>query len=150
MITIFLLAIAGAIIAGVLGTFWYSPKTPMGKIHMKCVGFDKLSAEEQKKKMEEAKPTMWKKYLGQMILSFLTAFSVVFIVTLSVKNGLPLSMALIFVVANWLCFMVPIIGSGMLWSTNCDGKVAWQQFFSDIFLNLVTILLIAVLTSFFV
>lgn len=149
MITIFLLAIVGAIIAAAVGTFWYSPSTPMGKIHMKYLGFDKLSADEQKKKMEEAKPTMWKMYTGQMILSFLTSLAVVFIVTMSVKNGVSLGLAIGFILINWLCFMVPIIGSAILWS-NCDKKLAWQKFFSDIFSNLVILLLIAVLTSFFI
>ena len=149
MITIFLLAIVGAIIAAVVGTFWYSNATPMGKIHMQYLGFDKLSDEEQKNKMKEAKPMMVKMYAMQMALSFLTAFSVVFIVTMSVRNGLPFLFAIGFVLMNWLCFMVPTIGSGILWS-NCDRKIAWKKFFSDILSNLVTLLLTAFVTSFFI
>lgn len=148
MITIFLLAIAGAVIAAVVGTFWYSGATPMGKIHMASLGFDKLSKEEQKQKMEEAKPMMPKMYAGQMLLSFLTAFAVVFITIMSVRNGVPFKLALGFVVLNWLCFVVPIIGSGILWS-NCDRKLAWKKFFLDIFSNLLTLVLIAILASFF-
>lgn len=149
MITIFLLSIAGAVIAAIVGTFWYSNSTIMGKIHMQYLGFDKLSDDEKKKKMEEAKPMMFKMYIGQMILSFLTAFAVVFIVMMSVQNGVPLLMAVGFVVMNWLCFMVPVIGSAILWS-NCDRNIAWKKFFSDILSNLVILILIAFLTSFFV
>ncbi len=148
ILTIVLLALGGAVLSAVVGTFWYSQNTPMGRIHMQSLGFDKLSVEEQKEKIKEAKPQMPKMYLGQMILSFLTSFAVVFIVTMSMKNGLTLSMALSFVVLNWLCFMVPIIGSGILWS-NCDRKIAWKKFFSDIFCNLVIVLLIAFFASLF-
>jgi len=147
--TIFLLAIAGAIIAAVVGTFWYSNATPMGRIHMRSLGFDALSEEEQKRKIEEAKPMMPKMYAAQMALSFLTALAVVFIVTMSMQNGITFALAMGFVVFNWLAFMVPIIGSGILWS-NCDRKLAWKKFFSDIFANLVTVLLIALMASLFV
>jgi hypothetical protein len=146
--TIFLLSLFGTIISAVIGTIWYSDKTPMGRIHMRYLGFDTLSKEEQKKKIEEAKPKMMKMYLAQMGLSLLTTLAVTFIVTTSLKNGLPLLLALGFVAMNWLCFMVPIIGSGILWS-NCDRKIAMKKFFSDIFANLVTVLVVALIASFF-
>ncbi|MEN9614130.1 MAG: hypothetical protein RLZZ347_437 [Candidatus Parcubacteria bacterium] len=146
MITIVLLAVGGAIIAAVVGTFWYSGMTPMGKLHMRALGFDTLSVEEQKKKMEEAKPKMKKMYAGQMALSFLTAFSVVFVMITGIRNGLSPWLALGFVIMNWLCFIVPTIGSGILWS-NCDRTIAWKKFFSDILSNLVTVLLTALLAS---
>lgn len=149
MLTVTLLAIAGAVISAVVGTLWYSGSTPMGKIHMQSMGFYNLSKEEQMKKMEEAKPEMPKMYGAQFVLSLLTSFAVVFIIQMSVENGVPFLMALGFVLFNWLCFMVPIIGSGILWS-NCDKKIAWKKFFYDIGSNLVTVLLIAFLTSFFV
>lgn len=149
MITIFVLSLVGAVVAAVVGTIWYSNATPMGKIHMRYLGFDKLSDEEKKQKMQEAKPMMLKMYAGQLVLSFLTAFSVVFITTMSMKNGLPFRFALGFVVMNWLCFMVPIIGSGILWS-NCDRAIAWKKFFSDIFSNLVTVIIIALIAKLFV
>ena len=149
MLTILLLSLAGTVIAAILGTVWYSNKTPMGKIHMRYLGFDKLSPEEQKAKMAEAKPKMAKMYAAQMALSFLTAFSVVFVTTMSMKNGLPFSGALGFVMMNWLCFIVPIIGSGILWS-NCDRGIAWKKFFSDIAENLVMVVVIAVMASLFV
>ena len=148
MTTVFLLSLAGAVIAAVVGTLWYSNATPMGKLHMQYLGFDKLSKEEQEKKREEAKSTMGKMYFAQMVLSLLTAFATVFIITMSIQNGVPFWMAVCFVVFNWLTFVVPTIGSGILWS-NCDPKLAWKRFFSDIFSNLVTILLIALMTSFF-
>lgn len=149
MTTLIILSILGAVIAAVVGTFWYSNATPMGKIHMKSLGFDKLSEEEKKKKMEEAMPMMPKMYAAQMGLSLLTSFAVVYVVTLSLENGVPLSMAIGFPVFSWLCFMVPIIGSGILWS-NCDRSIAWKKFFSDILSNLVIILLIAFLTVLFI
>ena len=118
----------------------------MGKIHMKSLGFDKLSPEEQKAKMAAAKPMMTKMYAGQFVLSFLTAFYVVFVVTLSISNGVPAWMAVLFPIFAWLCFVVPTIGSALIWS-NCDHSIVWPKFFSDIFANLVTILLIAGLAA---
>ena len=147
--SIILLAIVGAVIAAVVGTFWYSNSTPMGRIHMQYLGFDKLSKEEQMKKMEEAKPGMPKMYAAQMGLSFLTAFAVVFIITMSVQNGVSFALALGFVAMNWLCFIVPTIGGAILWSHN-DSKLAWKKFFSDSLSSLVTLVLVAVAASLFV
>ncbi len=149
MVTILVLSIVGAVIAAIVGTLWYSNSTPMGKIHMQYLGFDKLSEEEKKRKMEEAKPMMPKMYGAQMVLSFLTSFAVVYIITLGMHNGLSFGMALAFVAFNWLCFIVPTIGSGILWS-NTDRKIAWKRFFSEIASNLVTVVLIAILASLFV
>ncbi|MCE9643047.1 MAG: DUF1761 family protein [Candidatus Andersenbacteria bacterium] len=148
IITLLILSLVGAVVYAVVGTLWYSNATPMGKIHMQYLGFDKLSEEEKKKKMIEAKPMMPKMYAGQIGLSLLTSFAVVFVVSLSIQNRVPVSMAISFVVFNWLAFMVPIIGQGILWS-NCDPKIAWKKFFSDSLSNLVSILLIALLASFF-
>lgn len=146
MITLIALSIAGAVIATMVGTFWYMPHTPMGKIHLRYLGFDQLSPEEQQKKIAEAKPQMPKLYAGQIALSFLTAFAVVFIVSMSIQNGVPAPMAIGFVVMNWLCFMVPAVGSSILWG-NCDRAIAWKKFFSDISSHLVIVLLIALMTS---
>ncbi len=115
---------------------------------MQYLGFDKLSEKEKKKKMEEAMPTMPKMYAAQIGLSLLTSFATVFIVTLSIQNHVSVLMAVGFVAFNWLAFMVPIIGQGILWS-NCDPKLAWKKFFSDSLSNLVSVLLIALLASFF-
>lgn len=149
MLTIILLSVAGAVLSAIVGTFWYSNATPMGRIHMRYLGFDKLSPAEQQQKMNEAKPMVPKRYGMQLLLSFLTSFAVVFIVTMSLQNGLSLGMAAGFVVLNWFCFMVPVVGSGILWGT-CDGAIAWKKFFSDNGANLVTVLLIALMTSLFV
>ncbi len=149
MITILLLSIAGSIIAAVVGTLWYSNKTPMGRIHMKNLGFYDLSEEEQKKKIAEAKPKMMKMYIAQTALSFLTAFSVVFITIMGIHNGLSFGMVIGFVIMNWLCFIVPVIGSAILWS-NCDRSITWKKFFSDICSSLVTLVLTALLARLFV
>lgn len=149
MTTILALSFAGAVLAAVVGTFWYSNITPMGRIHMRYLGFDKLSVEEQKRKVEEAKPLMWKLYLGQLALSFTTALAVVFIMMTSMQNGVSAQLSFGFVLMNWLCFMVPVVGSTILWG-NCDRDIAWKKFFSDISANLVTVLLIAYMTTLFV
>lgn len=149
MTTILLLSLLGAIISAIIGTFWYSPITPMGRLHMKTVGFDKLSLEEQKKLMEEMKPKMWKYYLAQMILSFLTSFSVVYTIGESVYAGVPFSIALMFPIFNWLCFMVPAFGTAILWGS-VDRNLAWKEFFSNILSHLVSILIIAYTISLFV
>lgn len=149
MLSIILLSLAGAIIAVVVGTVWYSPFTPMGRLHMKYLGFDKLSHEEQKRKIEEAKPTMWKTYLSQIILSIITAFAVVYIIKTSANSEVPFGISLGFIVLNWFCFVVPTVGSALLWG-NCDPKLAWKKFISDAASILVTLLLTALLTSLFV
>ncbi len=148
IVSLLVLSLIGAVVYAVVGTFWYSNATPMGKIHMQYLGFDTLSEEEKKKKMNEAKPMMPKMYGAQLSLSLLTAFAAVFIVTLSIQNHVPIWMAIGFIVFNWLAFMVPIIGQGILWS-NCDPKLAWKKFFSDSLSNLVSVLIIALLASFF-
>ncbi|HLC49697.1 MAG TPA: DUF1761 family protein [Candidatus Andersenbacteria bacterium] len=148
VLTILILSIVGAVLYAVVGTLWYSNATPMGKIHMQYLGFDKLSKEEKEKKMKEAMPMMPKIYAGQIGLSLLTSFATVFIVTLSIQNNVPTWMAIGFIAFNWLAFMVPIIGQGILWS-NCDPTIAWKKFFSDIFSNLVSVLLIACIATFF-
>ncbi len=148
MTTIILLAIAGTIISVVIGTLWFSSWAPTGRLHMRYLGFDKLSPEEQQQKIEEAKPHMPKVYGAQMLLSLITAFAVVGIVVMSMQNGVPRSMAIGFVVINWLCFMVPVLGSQILWGP-CEREIAWKKFFSDIFYNLTILLIIALLASFF-
>ncbi len=147
--TIVLLTLAGAFFSIVIGSLWYAPNTPMGKIHMRTMGFDKLSPEEQKAKIEAAKPHMWKSYVAQAALSLLTSFAVVIIVTFSMANGLPFSMAAGFVAFDWLCFMVPVVGTNSIWGAT-GGKLAWQKFFSDAAYYFLTVLLIAVFASYFV
>lgn len=149
VVTIIGLSVLGAVISAVIGTFWYSQATPMGRVHMQYLGFDKLSPEEQKQKIDEAKPHMPKMYGAQMALSALTSFFVAFMMIKGSANGESLGMIVGYLVLTWLCFMVPIIGSALLWS-NCDRAIVWKKFFSDIFCNLVTILVIALVVSWFV
>lgn len=148
MTTIILLSFGGAILSAIIGTFWYSQSTPMGSIHMRYLGFDKLSKEEQDQKIAEAKPKMPKIYAAQLVLSLFTSFATVFITIMSIKNGIPFSAAIWFILLNWLCFMVPVQGANILWGT-CDPKIAWKKFYSDIGANLVTVLIIAYIASLF-
>lgn len=147
--TILLLSLAGVVIAVVVGTLWYGPNTPMGKIHMQYLGFSNLTPEEQQKLIDTAKPKMPKIYAGQILLSLLTSVFTVFVIIMSTQNGVPFSVAMLFPVVAWLCFSVPAVGTGLLWG-NCEGVLAWKKFFSDVLCTLVTILIISTLVSFFV
>jgi hypothetical protein len=149
MITTILLVLAGVVLSVVIGSLWYMPKTPTGKLHMKYLGFDKLSPEEQKQKIAEAKPGMPKMYLAQTFLSLLMSTVVVLLVSESLKGGIDFKTVILFVSIIWLGFVVPSVGMQILWG-NCDGKVAWLKFFSDSLNILVTILLIAVMVNLFV
>jgi len=149
MISTIFLTLAGVVISVVIGTLWYMPKTPTGKLHMKYLGFDKLSPEEQKQKIEEAKPMMPIIYGAQMVLSLLTSVAVVFIVSVSLANGVTFVTALGFLLINWLCFVVPAVGMQILWG-NCDRKIAVQKFFSDSLNILFTIFTIACMVNLFV
>ncbi|MDE2188566.1 MAG: DUF1761 domain-containing protein [Patescibacteria group bacterium] len=148
MLTIILLTIAGSIIAAVVGTLWYSNKTPMGRAHMRYLGFDKLTDQEKKQKMEAGKSMMPKMYALQFVLSLLMSFAVVFVIFESIHNGLPFSVAVAFPIFTWLCYVVSVVGTNVLWS-NCDRALAWKKFFSDIFYYLVVILLISLLSGLF-
>jgi len=142
MITIILAGVVGAIISAVIGTFWYSNATPMGKWHMQYLGFDKLSEEEKQKRIVEAKPRMWKTYSAQMFLSFVTSLFIALVLYYTVQNGGPSNAVFFYVITIWLAFTVPLIGQGMLWGTT-EGSLAWKRFFSDSFCNLITFLAIA-------
>jgi hypothetical protein len=110
---------------------------------MQVLGFDKLSKEEQAKKIEEAKPHMWKMYLAQIFLSFLTSIFIAFIVS---QQKDQMNYVYMEIFAIWLCFTLPIVGQALLWS-NIDKKLAWKKFFSDTLSNLVTFLVIAFVAS---
>lgn len=147
--TTILLVIAGVVVSVVIGTIWYMPNTPTGRLHMKYLGFDKLSPDEQKQKIEAAKPNMPKIYVGQMLLSLLMSIAVVFVVSMSMQNGVTFLMTVGFLVFNWLCFVVPAVGMQILWG-NCERSIAWKKFFSDTLNILITMLLIAVMVNLFV
>ena len=57
-------------------------------------------------------------------------------------------MAIGFPILGWLCFHVPAVGTQILWG-NFDRKVAFKSFFLIRFQLFVTILIIAVASSFF-
>lgn len=146
--SIILVSVLGAIISAITGTLWYSNKTPMGKWHMQYLGFDKLSKENQMKKMQEAKPKMAKIYSAQMFLSFLTSFFIAFVTSYTVQNGGPADAVYFYIPFIWLAFTVPMIGQNMLWG-NTEGSLAWKKFFSDSVYNLVTYLIIAFVATMF-
>ncbi|MEY2640918.1 MAG: hypothetical protein RL150_311 [Candidatus Parcubacteria bacterium] len=142
MTTAIIIGIIGAIISAVTGTLWYNDKTPMGKLHMRFLGFDKLSAAEKDALMAAAKPKMWKTYSLQMLLSFITSFFIGFVTWYTVYAGGPAEATYSYVVMIWLAFTVPMIGQNLLWA-NVDGSLAWKKFFSDAAYNLITYLIIA-------
>jgi hypothetical protein len=142
MISIILAGLAGMIISVVIGSFWYSGATPMGRWHMQYLGFDKLTEEQKQKMITEAKPKMWKTYLAQMILSFITSLFIASTLYYTVQNGGPANSVYFYVFSIWLAFIVPMVGQGLLWGTT-EGALAWKRFFSDSFCNLVTFLVIA-------
>ena len=148
MATIIIVGVIGVIIGIVVGMFWYSDKTPMGRWHMASLGFDKLSNEERTRIMAEAKPRMWKQFSAQALLSFITALFIAGVTSYSVQNGAPASSVFFYIPAIWLAFTVPVVGQNLLWG-NARGALAWKQFFSDIFSNLITYLLIAFVATLF-
>jgi len=132
--TIILFGILGMIISAVIGSLWYSTKTPMGRLHLESIGFSRLSKDERENRMKEMKPKMWKYYLAQMILSFLTSVFIAIIMSAQKSFGSGIVYGEVGLV--WLCFTVPLIGQSLLWG-NCDKKLRWKKFFSDILANLV-------------
>ena len=136
-----LLSILGTVISVVIGTIWYSIKTPMGRLHLESSGFFKNSKEEQKRKIKEMKPKMWKYYLAQMFLAFLTSIFIAFIMIEQKSFGAGSMAVYGEVAAIWICFTVPAIGQSLLWG-NTEVKLRWKKFFSDSLSNLVTLLAI--------
>jgi hypothetical protein len=120
---IILLGILGAIISAIIGTFWYSMSTPMGRLHMESVGFNKLSKEEKEEKIKMMKPKMWKYYLAQMFLSFLTSVFIAFIMLEQKAFGHLMIYAE--VAGIWFCFIIPLIGQSLLWG-NTDQRLRWK------------------------
>lgn len=114
MATIFIIGILGAFIGVIVGMFWYSDNTPMGKWHMQSLGFDTLSPEERARLRAEAKPHMWKRFSAQILLSFVTALFIGAVTSYSVQNGAPAGSVLYYVPAIWLAFVVPLIGQNIL------------------------------------
>jgi hypothetical protein len=149
MINILLITLLGGIISLIIGSVWYSDKTPMGRLHMQVLGFDKLTPDEQKKLIEEAKPHMWKSFLGQFIFSSLTVFFIALVSVNGSANGESFNMIAGYSILAWLCFMVPVIGSDIIWG-NVDRKIAFKKFFYSIGSYLVTIIVVLLIASLFV
>lgn len=147
--TIILIALIGAVVSLVVGSIWYSPGTPMGRLHMRTLGFDKMTPEEQKQCIEDARPHMWKSYLLQFIMSFMISLFVGFITFVGMKNGETFGMVALQAFFVWLTMMVPVIGSSILWG-NTPRDIAWKKFASDIFSYAVPIGLILVIAKLFV
>jgi tellurite resistance protein TehA-like permease len=143
MLTVILLGVLGSVISAVIGTLWYSTKTPMGKIHLESRGLHKFSEEEQ---IQEMKPKMWKYLLTQILLSFLTSIFIAFIMI--AQKAYDVGTVVIYgeVASVWLCFVMPTIGQALLWG-NYDSKLRWKKFFSDSLSNLVTLLVIVFVFS---
>ena len=147
--TIILITILGMIISIIIGTIWHSPNTWGGRIHIEYVGFDKLSKAEQKKIIEEAKPQMWKSYLAQSILSLMTSGFIAFVMYLTSSNGQSKYFVFLFVAMIWCSFIVPVVGSNVLWGV-CPKGLKIKKFLADIIYQLITLLAItAVFTLFF-
>ena len=144
---IIVLAILGVIISMAVGSFWYSLKTPMGRIQQGAVGHGHLSKEEQLKLTEEMKPNLWKYLVAQAFLALLTSLFIALIMI--EQKGLGTGVIYGEVGFAWLCFTVPIVGQSLLWG-NCDKKLRWKKFFSDIFSNLITYIVIIFVFSFIV
>jgi archaellum biogenesis protein FlaJ (TadC family) len=149
ILSLLLITFLGGIASIIIGTFWYSDKTPMGRIHMRSIGFDKLTHEQQQKSIADAKPHMWKSFLGQFILSSLTAFFIALVSVTGTLNGMPFGMVVIYGLLAWICFMVPLAGSHVLWG-NIDRKIAWKKFISDSASYLVTIAAVLLIAKLFV
>jgi archaellum biogenesis protein FlaJ (TadC family) len=149
VLDLILITLLGGVASIIIGTFWYSDKTPMGRIHMQSIGFDKLTHEQQQKSIAEAKPHMWKSFLGQFILSSLTAFFIALVSVTGTANGMTFSMVIIYGLLAWICFMVPLAGSHVLWG-NVDRNIAWKKFISDSASYLVTIAAVLLIAKLFV
>lgn len=147
--SIILITLLGGVVSIIIGSIWYSDKTPMGRLHMQTLGFDKLSPDEQKKLIEEAKPHMWKSFLGQFVLSSLTAFFIALVSVNGTANGESFTMIAGYGILAWLCFMVPVIGSDIIWG-NVDRKIALKKFIYSIGSYLVTIVVVLIIASLFV
>lgn len=149
MLTVIFLGILGAIISAIIGTYWYSMKTPMGKVHMQSIGFLDLTKEEQNKKIKEAMPNMWKSYAMQMGLSFLTSVFIAFVTIQNKAGGAPSYMVYGYLIMIWAGFVLPVIGSALIWG-NCDRKIVLKKFVYDNLSNLVTYFAIAFVCGLFV
>lgn len=144
MMNIILLGIVGAIISMIIGMVWYSPKL-FGKSQLDFNGKKVLTSDEHKNKLEGPKHLVYKKYLAQFILSFITSF----FLALVIKGGFNLifnKYLFMFIALIWLCFTVPMAGTNVLWS-DVSNKIALNKFLSDIFYSLITFMIVSYIFS---
>lgn len=111
----FILPLLGVLISMVIGMVWHMPNIPTGKLHMDFIGFSKLSKSEQEKIMNDMKPHMWKSFLGQAVLSFFSSLFIVFVLDQTVKNHMSPTMVYAYILMIWFGFIIPTIGSGIIW-----------------------------------
>ena len=147
--TLILMTFIGMIIAIIIGSIWHSPNTWGGRIHMRYLGFDKLSKAEQNKMIAEAKPQMWKSYLAQSILSLMTSGFIAFVMYMTVSGGLSKYFVFLYVIMIWCAFIVPVIGSNILWG-NCEKGLKVKKFLADIIYQFITLFVITLVLTFFV
>lgn len=143
------MTIIGMIIAIIIGSFWHSPGTWSGRIHLQYLGFDKLSKSEMKNIIEVAKPEMWKTYLAQSILSIMTSLFIAFVMINTVQVGQSKYYVFAYMLMIWLGFIIPITGSNLLWG-NCEKGLRVKKFFADISYQFVTLFIITLVFTFFV
>jgi len=146
ILIVVLIGVVGAVVSAIVGTFWYSGATPMGKWHMQYLGLDKLSEEEKAKMIAEAKPKMWKTYFAQMILSFLTSLFIGFTTSFTVQSGGPDSVVYFYVLMIWVAFTIPMVGQNIIWGKS-EGNLACKRFISDSLSNIVSFMIIAFIAT---
>lgn len=142
-------SLVGAIINIAIGSVWHNDKISVfGKLHMKYIGFYKLSKEEREAKIKSAMPNMWKVLGLQFVLSFMMSFFIAASVFLLVINFGGLRAVNIYLVFVWLGIVLPIVGTNLLWGQCEDKKILWQKFVSDALYHIINILVIASVANF--
>lgn len=150
MASLFFIALLGVVISMVIGMVWHMPNIPTGKLHMDYIGFNKLSPSEQKKQMEAAQPHMWKSFLWQAILSYMSSLFIVFVMYYTTLGGVSSSMVYGYILMIWLGFIIPIIGWTIIWSSrNQKVNLLWIYFMSETIYYLISYLAIAYAFHFF-
>ena len=127
-----ILILIGIIISFIIGMLWHNSKFWGGRIHFQYTGFAKLSEAEKEKVKEKFKPVMWKIFLAQILLSALMSTFIALVMIATTGYGISKYSVFWYVLFIWLCFLVPVLGGGVLWGVDREKKILWQKFFSDI------------------
>lgn len=150
MASLFLIALLGVVISMVIGTLWHMPNVPTGKLHMDYIGFTKLSASEQERQMKASQPHMWKSFLGQAILSYMSSLFIVFVMYYTTQGGVASSMVYGYVCMIWLGFVIPTFGWNLIWwGHDHPARFLWIYFISQAIYYLISYLVIAYVFHFF-